>query len=324
MKSIFISVLYCTILVLSNSILYSQEIIYKITGITGTAFIERISFPKTTRAFRGSQIHSDHKLKTENNTQIEVLISQNGNKIGNIIVYENSIIAVNTPINKKDNNKISLSLLEGYVKLDIDKKLDIETEIHTANTSTLVRGTEFEVAFSENGNSMIVLNEGSVDIVTDNEKNKLNNKEVYIQNINSNGIIMPQSVENSSKVFLNKNEEISRENTKYTIETLIDKMENLVYEDTAINDSKINNEDDIQNLELQSYRMFAANEGYYNSIVKLINYDEDKKVEYLSYARKSLTLYSANQRAINKYNMALMRVKDKFDRIRKKFDERIK
>ena len=41
------------------------------------------------------------------------------------------------------------------------------------------------------------------------------------------------------------------------------------------------------------------------------------------YARKSLALYGANQRAINKMNSAIVKNREKFDKIRKDFDAKI-
>ena len=76
-------------------------------------------------------------------------------------------------------------------------------------------------------------------------------------------------------------------------------------------------------MEMKRYRMLAANEGYYNTIVKLINLDPEKKVEMTPYARKSLALYGANQRAINKMNSAIVKNREKFDKIRKDFDKKI-
>ncbi|MDA0089306.1 hypothetical protein OFR95_08510 [Brachyspira hyodysenteriae] len=82
-------------------------------------------------------------------------------------------------------------------------------------------------------------------------------------------------------------------------------------------------ESKINDLEMKHYRMIAANEGYYNTIVKLINLYPEKRNELIQYARKSLALYTANQKAINKMNSAVSRTREKFDRIKRKFDERM-
>ena len=111
-----------------------------------------------------------------------------------------------------------------------------------------------------------------------------------------------------------------------TIENLINAMENISQEEVAYV-SPLNNEayNDkyINDMEMKRYRMLAANEGYYNTIIKLINLEPDKKIEMTAYARKSLALYGANQRAINKMNSAIIKNREKFDKIRKDFDVKI-
>ena len=313
------------ILIFFNSaFLFSQDATFKVTGITGVAFIEKAD--KSLRVFRGSEIHSEYKLRTSSDSQAEITIAKNGDKIGNITVNENTILLVNTPIYKNASSKISLSLLEGYIKVNIQKDIGNIVEIHTANTSAIVRGTEFEVAFAENGSSIVLLSEGSVDIITDDDEKILSPKQAYIKTMDEESKIIKQNVESDPRVFLNRGEEISRANSMSTIENLINAMENISQEEVAYV-SPLNNEayNDkyINDMEMKRYRMLAANEGYYNTIIKLINLEPDKKIEMTAYARKSLALYGANQRAINKMNSAIIKNREKFDKIRKDFDVKI-
>lgn len=313
------------ILILFNSnFLFSQDTYFKVTGILGIAFLEKMD--KSLRVFRGSEIHSEYKLKTSSNSQVEITITKNGNKIGNITVHENSILLVNPPIYKNDNNKISVSLLEGYIKVNIQKDIGNIVEIHTANTSAIVRGTEFEVAFAENGSSIVLLSEGIVDIVTDDDKKILSPKEAYIKTMDEESKIIKQNAESDPRIFLNRGEEISRADSLSTIESLINAMENISQEENSYI-STLNNEayNDkyINDMEMKRYRMLAANEGYYNTIIKLINLEPEKKAEMSPYARKSLALYGANQRSINKMNSAIIKNREKFDKIRKEFDVKI-
>ena len=313
------------ILIFFNSaFLFSQDATFKVTGITGVAFIEKAD--KSLRVFRGSEIHSEYKLRTSSDSQAEITIAKNGDKIGNITVNENTILLVNPPIYKNASSKISLSLLEGYIKVNIQKDIGNIVEIHTANTSAIVRGTEFEVAFAENGSSIVLLSEGNVDIVTDDDEKILSPKQAYIKTMDEESKIIKQNVESDPRVFLNRGEEISRANSMSTIENLINAMENISQEEVAYV-SPLNNEayNDkyINDMEMKRYRMLAANEGYYNTIIKLINLEPDKKIEMTAYARKSLALYGANQRAINKMNSAIIKNREKFDKIRKDFDVKI-
>ncbi|WP_297207017.1 FecR domain-containing protein [uncultured Brachyspira sp.] len=314
------------ILALSFSSLFSQDISFKVTGISGLAFIEKMDINKSLRAFRGSEIHREYRLRTTSNTQVEVSLTRRGDKIGEIIVPQNTILLVNAPI-YKDDNRVSLSLLEGYIKVNITKDLGSSVEVHTANTSSVVKGTEFEVAFAEDGSTIVVLSEGNIDVFTDKDEAVLNPKQAYINTIYDKSSIVKQSTDSDPVVFLNRGEEVSREDYINTLETLLTALESVSYEDDYDSFTSLVSAEDgekaINNMEMKQYRMVAANEGYYNTIIKLINLDETKKNEMIPYARKSLTFYTANQRAINKMNSKINRTRDKFDRIKKKFDERM-
>ncbi|WP_416487798.1 FecR family protein [Brachyspira hyodysenteriae] len=309
-----------------SNILLSQDISFKVTGISGIAFIERPEINKSLRAFRGSEIHKEYRLRTSSNTQVELTLNRRGDKIGTIIVPQNSILLVNEPISKYDS-KVSISLLEGYIKVDVNKDAGALIEIHTPTTTSVVRGTTFEVAFAEDGSTIVVLDNGVIDVVTDNDKEVLNSKKAYINTIDDQSKIINQSSDSDPIVFLNRGEEASREDYKYTIENLMAAMEGI--SDVNNNENFVSlvnmeeGESKINDLEMKHYRMIAANEGYYNTIVKLINLYPEKRNELIQYARRSLALYTANQKAINKMNSAVSRTREKFDRIKRKFDERM-
>ena len=309
-----------------SNILLPQEVSFKVTGISGLAFIEKVDINKSLRAFRGSEIHKDYRLRTSSNTQVEISLTRRGDKIGEITVPQNTIILVNAPLSK-DDNIVSLSLLEGYIKVNITKNMGSLVEIHTPNTSSIVKGTEFEVAFAENGSTIVVLQNGNIDVVTDKDETVLNPRQAYINTIEDNYKVVNQNSDSDPIVFLNRGEEASREDFVYTIENLMSAMEDIQYNSYDNNFVSLTSMEDsekkIKDMELKQYRMIAANEGYYNTIIKLINLDPEKKNEMISYARKSLTLYTANQRAISKMNNSVNKTREKFERIKKKFDERI-
>ncbi|WP_338322222.1 FecR domain-containing protein [Brachyspira hyodysenteriae] len=48
-------------------------------------------------------------------------------------------------------------MLEGYIKVDVNKDAGALIEIHTPTTTSVVRGTTFEVAFAEDGSTIVVL-----------------------------------------------------------------------------------------------------------------------------------------------------------------------
>ena len=311
-------------LLFSNTLL-PQDISFKVTEISGLAFIEKTDISRTLRAFRGSEVHSDYRLRTSSNTQVELTLTRRGDKVGTIVVPQNTIILINST-SEKDDNIISLSLLAGYMKVNIMKDIGSLVEVHTPNMSSIVKGTQFDVAFAENGSSIVVLRNGSIDVVTDNDQRILNPKEAYINTIDNNSKVVTQNADSDPIVFLNKGEEASREDYLYTIENLMKAMENIPYNNNKNFVSLVNveeSEKQLKDMELKQYRMIAANEGYYNTIIKLINLEPSKKNEMIAYARKSLTIYTANQKAISKMNTSVTKTREKFDRIRRKFDERM-
>lgn len=311
-------------LLFSNTLL-PQDISFKVTEISGLAFIEKTDISRTLRAFRGSEVHSDYRLRTSSNTQVELTLTRRGDKVGTIVVPQNTIILINST-SEKDDNIISLSLLAGYMKVNIMKNIGSLVEVHTPNMSSIVKGTQFDVAFAENGSSIVVLRNGSIDVVTDNDQRILNPKEAYINTIDNNSKVVTQNADSDPIVFLNKGEEASREDYLYTIENLMKAMENIPYNNNENFVSLVNveeSEKQLKDMELKQYRMIAANEGYYNTIIKLINLEPSKKNEMIAYARKSLTIYTANQKAISKMNTSVTKTREKFDRIRRKFDERM-
>ena len=308
----------------SSNMLFSQDITFRITGISGVAFIEKSD--KSLRVFRGSEIHEGYKLSTESNTTVEITVLKNGNNIGNISLNERSIMMVNSV--SAEGSYISLSLLHGYCTVSIED----DYQVHTANVSSMVTynntPAKVEVAFSEDGSTIVIPINTKVNIYTDNDEHTINPREVYIANFDGNNKVVKQGSDTDPLVFLNRGEENARLDSTSTIESLISAMEDISQNDiTAVSRVSFtdvdNSEKDIYTLEMKKNRMIAGNEGYYSSIVRLINLDSVSKNEMIPYARKSLGLYSANQRAISKMDSALNRTRDKFNRIKKEFDSKM-
>ena len=308
----------------SSNMLFSQDITFRITGISGVAFIEKSE--KSLRVFRGSEIHEGYKLITESNTTVEITVLKSGNNIGSVSLNEKSIMMVNSV--SSENSYISLSLLHGYFTVNIEDNY----QVHTANVSTTVSSvntaSKIEVAFSEDGSTIVIPVNTQVNVYTDDDEKIINPREVYIADFDGNNRVVKQGSDTDPLVFLNRGEENARQDSASTIESLISAMENISHNDvalvSAVSFTDINEgEKGIDVLEMKKNRMIAGNEGYYNSIVRLINSDSVSKNEMIPYARKSLGLYSANQRAINKMDSALNRTRDKFNRIKKDFDSKM-
>ena len=308
----------------SSNMLFSQDITFRVTGISGVAFIEKSD--KSLRVFRGSEIHKGYKLTTQSNTTAEITVLENGNNIGTISLNENSMMMVND--SSYENSYISLSLLHGYFTVNIENNY----QVHTANVSSIVgfdnTASKVEFAFSEDGSTIVIPVNTKVSVYTDNDERILNPREVYIVGFDGNNRVVKQGSDTDPLVFLNRGEENARQDSTSTIEGLISAMEDISHNDitlvSAVSLTDVDNgEKDINALEMKKNRMIAGNEGYYNSIVRLINSDSVSKNEMIPYARKSLGLYSANQRAISKMDSALNRTRDKFNRIKKDFDRKM-
>ena len=309
----------------SSNTLFSQDITFRVTGISGVAFIEKAD--KSLRVFRGSEIHEGYKLTAKSNTTVDITVLKNGNNIGSISLNERSMMMVNSAISSEDFY-ISLSLLHGYFTVSIEDNY----QVHTANVSSMIRynntPAKVEVAFSEDGSTIVIPINTKVNVYTDNDERVVNPREVYVANFDGNNKVVNQGSDTDPLVFLNRGEENARLDSTSTIESLISAMEDISQNDIAAV-SRVsltdvdNSEKDIYTLEMKKNRMIAGNEGYYSSIVRLINLDSVSKNEMIPYARKSLGLYSANQRAISKMDSALNRTRDKFNRIKKEFDSKM-
>lgn len=324
MKNKIIFLLY--LLIFSSKMLFSQDIVVKVTGISGIAYIENKNMTKSLRAFRGSEIKENYKIRTISNSQVVLSVSKNGIKTSDIILSQNTSLLINTSLFSGDGKtKTSLSLLEGCIKVSAVNGVSNDTEIHTANTSAVVKGTEFEVAFAEDGSTIVALSDGSLDIFTDDDTRKLKPREAYITTLDSKSRLVMQSSDNNPVVFLNKSEESSRENPEATIESLIGAMQNITNSQSTLSKErekadKDNDEISINQIEMKQHRLLAANEGYYNAIVKLIELDPKKKGEMFQYVKESTALYNANQRSIERMNSALQRSRSRFDRVRRTFE----
>lgn len=312
--------------IFSSKTVFSGEMIVKVAGISGIAYIEKDDISKSMRAFRGSEIKENYKIRTSSNSQVMLTILQNGIKTSDVILNQNTTLLINESLFSEDGKtKTSLSLIEGHIKVDAVKGSSNSTEIHTANTSTIVKGTQFEVAFAEDGSTIVALSDGSLEVVTNEATTVLKPKEAQITDLNSKSKIVYQSAINNPIVFLNKSEESSRENLETTIENLMNAMQDITNAQSILSKEremadKDNDEAAINAIEMKQHRLLAANEGYYKAITKLIELDPNKKESMFQYAKTSASLYGANQRSIDRMNSALQRSRSRFERARKTFE----
>ncbi|MBN2694192.1 FecR domain-containing protein [bacterium] len=143
--------------------LFSQESIEgNIVEFSGTAFIRKGEgdFKKVEVA---TPVNEGDFIRTIKDSKVVVEF----NDKSKIVVYSNSTMKIDNNI-ASDNSK-SLTLLSGRVWASVTKKLSKKNffKINTPTTTCGVRGTEFGVAVSENGSSLVKVNSGSVAFESD-------------------------------------------------------------------------------------------------------------------------------------------------------------
>ncbi len=157
MKKVIISIF------LMPFILFSQGAIEgNIVEFSGTAFIRKgdSDFKKVETSIA---VNEGDFIRTIRDSKVVVEF----NDKSKIVVYSNSTLKIDNNI-ASDNSK-SLTLLSGRVWASVTKKLSKKDffKINTPTTTCGVRGTDFGVAVSENGSSLVKVNSGTVAFESD-------------------------------------------------------------------------------------------------------------------------------------------------------------
>lgn len=171
--------LYTTLLILfiflKSTILLSQTLtnlpdkpIGKLSYFTGKGKIYKTTEKKEYDLKIDFLISSDDIIFTEKESKVEITLLENKTVI---TIFENSKLSLSQILNKNNDNSTVLSLFYGKIKLIISKITGKEEFIvNTPTGIASVRGTDFEVATSELGDSLIKVYEGKVQVYDDDEK----------------------------------------------------------------------------------------------------------------------------------------------------------
>ncbi len=112
---------------------------------------------KAVRITTGIQLQSGDIIKTGSNGMVEIVYSDNSK----VIVREKSTVRIGSPSLKKSENP---ALILGSVTGKSQKIAHGSHKIYGTSAVCAVRGTEFDVAVAENGDSRVEVKEGVVEV----------------------------------------------------------------------------------------------------------------------------------------------------------------
>lgn len=315
----------------TSGLIYSQNLTVIVSEIKGIAYIEkkdRLNL-QSVRAFRGSEIKDNYILRTDNNSQVVITVMQNNVKTSTILLYPSTAILVNKSLfSEKERTKSSISLLNGHIKVNAVNGTGSDTQIHTANSSTLVIGTDFEVAFAEDGSTVVLLNEGKVNVVSEDYSGILKPNETYTSKADGTTSIQNKSEANPSIIMKDSDYKVSSDK-EAVLENLVKAMDGVKTSQNELSKEIVNadKEQNIQvlnEIEKKQHRLLTANEGYYLAITKIVEKESENSKKVLEYAKTGTALYNANNRSVERMNAALLRTQTKFEKAQKEFEEKLK
>lgn len=137
--------------------------VIKIESFTGDVELERGSDEED--VFEGMKLKSDDKVTTGDASLVELLVDEDKH----IVAEENTCFTIVANGNEK-KGKLKIELEYGTSLIDIENKLsdDSDVEVETPNATLSVRGTTFEVGYTEDENTTVVeVTTGTVEVETD-------------------------------------------------------------------------------------------------------------------------------------------------------------
>ena len=137
--------------------------VIKIESFAGDVELERGSDEED--VFEGMKLKSDDKVTTGDASLVELLVDEDKH----IVAEENTCFTIVANGNEK-KGKLKIELEYGTSLIDIENKLsdDSDVEVETPNATLSVRGTTFEVGYTEDENTTVVeVTTGTVEVETD-------------------------------------------------------------------------------------------------------------------------------------------------------------
>ncbi len=158
-----ITVLVVIVVVVVVIVLNSGHRVIKIESFSGDVELERGSDEED--VFEGMKLKSEDKVTTGEASLVELLVDEDKH----IVAEENTCFTIVASGDEKEG-KLKIELEYGTSLVDIENKLsdDSDVEVETPNATLSVRGTTFEVGYTEDENTTVVeVTSGAVEVETE-------------------------------------------------------------------------------------------------------------------------------------------------------------
>ncbi|MCX8058960.1 MAG: FecR family protein [Spirochaetes bacterium] len=248
-KLVFIIFIFILLFYFNNKIfsqtnqLNNLKPIAKISYFSGKAKIFKQNEQKEYEINLDLLISSDDIVTTEKESKVEIVLLD---KNTTITIFENSKLSLSQILNNNNENTTFLSIFYGKIKLFVSKLTGKEEfVVNTPTGIASVRGTEFEVASSDLGDSIIKVYEGKVQVYDDDEKNSIfveQNETTIIEFNKKPQKISQQNIKEEHKSidnFINLRNRYSSEIAKIRIKEIF-KILNILNKNTKFLESKVN------------------------------------------------------------------------------------
>ncbi len=295
------------LIILSNSLLLSQECNLIIEKIDGIAYIEKKGATDTLRAFRGSIIEEDSIIRTDSTSMIIVSINVDSKIIGRILLSPASSILLNNMYFSFDNNKmVSISLISGRIEAFVQSSDENNVSIHSATASVFIDKAAFSMQFMESVVTFVALKQGLLSIETDYDNRDINPYDVHISSYFKPSEVKNYKYDNDMNydlVFSIEEDLMSDDNIafdKYFIfmKDLSDKHDMLNrYASLSDNENDINS---FISIEVKHHRAIVANEAFFYIIYRTMRESNKNSDEIVEYAKSLLVTYDSNIKLIDK------------------------
>lgn len=308
------------LIILSNSLLLSQECSLVIEQIDGIAYIQKKGETDTLRAFRGSIIKKDSIIKTDSSSTIIVSINLDNKIIGKILLTPSSSILLNNMYFSFDNNKmVSISLISGRIEALVQSSDKNNVSIHSATASVLIDKAAFSMKFVEGVVTFVALKDGLLSIETDYDNKDINPYDMHISSYFKPSEVKHYKYGNDisyDSLFaieedLISDSDISLDNYFVFMKDISEKHDMLNrYGHPSDNENDMNS---FISIEVKHHRAIVANEAFYNIIHRTMRESNGNSDEIVEYAKLLLVTYDSNIKLIDKKSnhLKLLRTKIK-------------
>lgn len=179
-----IAVVLIVVTIIIAVVMMSGHRVIKVDNLKGQVTLERNASEK--EIVEGMNLKSQDMLTTGEDGLLELLVDTDKH----ILAKENTCFAIVSKGNS-EKGKLLIKLEYGSSLIEIENKLndDSSVEVETPNASMSVRGTTFEVSYSEeNKNTIVEVTDGVVEVKYGDETKQV--KEGQVVNVSEAGIIV--------------------------------------------------------------------------------------------------------------------------------------